>query len=86
MDRKYYTKEGDHPEDAIFRVAEFIQELTKVQDEKYNELVKSLGLNSDGDDFLFDYIFNTDREITFDEYIINFGKKYSDLVVEDTAE
>jgi hypothetical protein len=58
-----------HPEDRIYETKKFINELSKVQDRKFNKLVKKLGLTERNADFLFDYIYNETRDISFGEYL-----------------
>jgi len=85
MDKKYYTKDGDHPEDAIHKVKEFLNELVNVQEVYFLKLVNDLNLNEDGENWLFDYIHNSGDEgnhLSFEEYISFYGKKYEDLVNE----
>jgi hypothetical protein len=58
-----------HPDDRIFATKEFINELSKVQDRYFNKLCKKLDLPKEAEDYLFDYIFNENRPITFGEYL-----------------
>jgi hypothetical protein len=87
MKPKYYTKTGQHPDDAIIKVKSFINELQKVQEKYFNDLVNDLNLKENNssnviNDFLFDYIYNEDEDIesTFTEYLANTGKDYEDFV------
>lgn len=63
-------------EDKIWKVREFVSELSKVQDKYYEDLVNELGEELDGvEDFLFDYVYNNqDYEGTFEEYLAGFSK------------
>ncbi len=58
-----------HPEDRIYETKKFINELSKVQDRKFNKLVKKLCVSKTGADALFDYIYNESRDISFGEYL-----------------
>ena len=69
-----------HPEDDIFRVKTFINQLSEVQEERFGALAKSLGLSGEGTDLLFDYVYNSDDERCFDEYLTEMGMDYSSLV------
>lgn len=83
MKPKYYTKTGNHPDDSIIKVKEFINKLQEVQERYYTDLVNDLNLkNSSLDDWLFDYIFNEDADIEemFTEYLEDRGKNYEDFV------
>jgi hypothetical protein len=82
---KYYTKTGQHPDDAILKVKEFINELQKVQEKYYNELVDNLNIDDELSDFLFDFIYNesADFDLMFTEYVETFDKKYEDFVKKD---
>jgi hemerythrin len=85
MKPKYYTKTGQHPDDAINRVKTFINELQKVQDKYFDDLVDDLKINNSLNDWLFDYIFNEDSDIDlmFTEYLEGVNKKYEDFVKND---
>ena len=64
-----------HPDDSIFKVKGFVNELSRVQDSYFESLCEEFGL-SDGDqlkDHLFDYIYNEDRMVTFGEYLDEYG-------------
>lgn len=64
---------GAH-EDQIAKTREFIQELSRVQDLYYETLKTELNfLSAKGEEFLFDYIFNSGEEITFEEYLDKFN-------------
>jgi hypothetical protein len=68
-----------HPEDEIYRVKQFIKELSNVQDRYFQELVNTLGLTSEGEEWLFDHIFNGSNQETFEEYLENYGKTFGEL-------
>ena len=82
MNKKYYTPNGSHPEDEIFRVAEFLKELTKVQEDKFKQLAVDLQLTATGEEWLFDYIYNSFPEdgLSFDEYLAKYKLSYKDCV------
>jgi hypothetical protein len=64
-----------HPEDSIFKVKNFINELSRVQDAYFESLCAEFQLD-DGElkDHLFDYIYNEQKMVTFGEYLDEFGK------------
>ena len=79
--KKYYTKEGRHPEDVIYQERQFIREINSIVNNKFNKLVKDLDLDEAGSDWLFDYIYNCDDEtISFDEFLNEAGLEYTDFV------
>lgn len=82
MNKKHYTKTGQHPDDAINKVKMFINELQKVQEYYYNNLVEDLNINEDLNDWIFDYIYNEDAdiELMFTEYLEDRNVKYEDFV------
>jgi hypothetical protein len=84
MNTKYYTKSGMHPDDAINEVKNFINELQSIQELYFNKLVKDLNANKDLEEFLFDYVFNEEKNIDlmFTEYLHGFDKNYNDFVNE----
>ena len=90
MDKKYYTNTNTHPEDEIYRVKNFINELQKVQDQYFEKLVNNLRIDSQGEGFLFDYIFNADSEDnqkTFEEYIVPYtAQPYESFVTKKGSE
>lgn len=73
-----------HPEDLIYKSKTFINELEEVQKVYFDRLVHQLNLNSEGEDFLFDYIYNNLEENTFEEYLQFFNKSYSQMVQIDS--
>lgn len=64
-----------HPDDSIFKVKDFINELSRVQDAYFESLCFELGLDGEDQlrDHLFDYIYNETEMITFGEYLDKFG-------------
>ena len=81
INKKHYTKRGEHPEDRIFKDKEYITRLNKHIDDIYEKLCLDLNLNEDGKDAIFDFIFNFGYEdYCFEEYLTNHGWNYSDLV------
>jgi len=79
MTEDYYTRQNEHPEDRIFKDKEYIKRLQKHIDEVYEELARDLRVNMEGKDYLFDYIFNEDDNIEFEEYINKFSHGYNEL-------
>ena len=63
-----------HPDDRIFAVKDFINELSKVQDSYFSALTDHLKLDKQVEDYLFDYIFNETRPLTFGEYLDGMGR------------
>jgi hypothetical protein len=82
MNKKHYTVKGEHPEDAIWKTKNFINELEKVQTDYFSKLVDDLGLNKDGESWLFDYIYNSfGGSEDFEDYLNDFKVKYIDLII-----
>jgi hypothetical protein len=78
--KKHYTKDGRHPEDVIYKEREFIREINEIVNNKFEKLVKDLGLDEAGTDWLFDYIYNCDDEtISFEEFLAEAGLEYTDF-------
>jgi hypothetical protein len=87
MNTTQYTPNGMHPEDAINKVRTFIQELELVQHEYFSKLTSDLKLNKEGEDWLFDYVYNTSDEEKydgFDHYLQDYKKNYDDLILKDS--
>jgi hypothetical protein len=79
--KKHYTKEGRHPEDVIYQERQFIREINKIVNSKFDKLANDLRLDEAGKDWLFDYIYNCDNEsVSFDEYLAEAGIEYTDFV------
>lgn len=76
---QHYTRQNEHPEDRIFRDREYIKRLQNHIDEVYEELARDLRVNMEGKDYLFDYVFNEDKDVEFEEYINNLGHRYDEL-------
>ena len=73
-----------HPEDLIYKSKTFINELEEVQKVYFDRLVHQLNLNSEGEEFLFDYIYNNTEEDSFEEYLQFFNKSYSQMMQTDS--
>ena len=59
-----------HPEDAIFKVKGFVNELSKVQDSYFEKLCEDLKLDEGYlKEHLFDYVYNESKMVTFGEYL-----------------
>ena len=81
MNKSNYTKDGRHPEDVIYQERQFIREINSIVNNKFEKLVKDLGLDEAGADWLFDYIYNCDDDtISFDEFLNETGLDYADFV------
>lgn len=76
---KHYINKDEHPEDRIYSVKKFINEIENVQTFYFNQLFLDLNLKNEGSDLLFDYIFNEDGEIEFEEYLEKLGKTYEEI-------
>ena len=64
-----------HPDDNIFKVKEFVNELSKVQDSYFEKLCKDIGIEEGRlKDHLFDYVYNEDKPVTFGEYLDEMGQ------------
>lgn len=57
----------------------FITELTFVQDSYFQGLATQLGLTEEGKDWLFDYIYNHDKEDTFEEYLAKYNVTFGQI-------
>lgn len=86
MNKKYYTPDNSHPEDAIHKAKSFINELQKVQEDYFGKLITDLNLTKEGEDWLFDYIYNISADEEYDDfshYLESFKKKYEEMVSTD---
>jgi hypothetical protein len=64
-----------HPDDNIFKVKDFINELSKVQDAYFENLCDDLQLGEcELKNHLFDYVYNEDKPVTFGEYLDELGQ------------
>jgi hypothetical protein len=74
--------EKPHIEDEIYRIKNFINELSHVQTTYFEKLIKDYNFNEKGNDWLFDYIFNSadDEEMMdFEEYVVFHNMKMEEL-------
>ena len=55
-------------EEKIEQTKKFIRSLSELQDELYTNLLEEIDIDPDVEEFLFDYVFNSD-ENTFEEYL-----------------
>ena len=76
---KHYTKNGEHPEDRIFRDREYIKRLQEHINDVFESLSEDLRINEIGRDHLFDYIYNDDRDIEFEECINKSSFEYDEF-------
>lgn len=56
-------------EDIISKTKGFIRELARVQDLYYESLKEELNITEEGEEFLFDYIYNWDEPTSFAEHL-----------------
>jgi hypothetical protein len=73
---KHYTAKGEHPEDRIFRDKEYVLRVQKHVDEICSRLARDLRLSKEGENYLFDYIFNVEADVEFEEYLEDLGLDY----------
>jgi hypothetical protein len=62
-----------HPDDRIAATKDFVNELSKVQDRYFKKLCFKLELPKETEDYIFDYVFNETRPLTFGEYLDAMG-------------
>ena len=76
------NKMKSHPEDLIYEARQFIKELETVQDFYFNALAEKIKINELGNAYLFDYVFNSDKDTTldFEQYLEGFGHKLEDFL------
>jgi hypothetical protein len=75
----HYTIQGEHPEDRIYRDKEYIRRLQRHIDEVFDALEKDLRVK-EGDNWLFDFIFNEEGDMEFEDYLRVHGTQYKDIV------
>ena len=84
--KEKYTPSGMHPEDVIYKTRTFIRELEEVQTSYFDKLVSDLKLNPDGEQWLFDYVYNSeDKYDGFEHYLDDYNKNYDDMFIRDIA-
>jgi len=79
IEKSHYTPQGEHPEDRIHRDREYIHRLRRHLDEVYDALERDLRIKED-ENWLFDFIYNEDRLIEFEDYLDEYGVRYKDIV------
>lgn len=61
-------------EDTIISAAKkLIKKLEKIQEKEFNELVADLNLNEKMADWMFDYLYNCEEDVSFDGYLSKYG-------------
>ena len=81
------TNSFQHPEDEIYHVKTFINELQLVQETYFNKLAAQLNMTKKGEEFLFDYVYNECENLKdFSEYLKSFDINFDDLVDHKTEE
>jgi hypothetical protein len=85
MKTEHYTSDGRHPEDAIYKAKTFINELEEVQKTYFDRLAYELNMSKEGEEWLFDYVYNAfDEYDDFEHYLTQFNKTYNDMIKKDT--
>jgi hypothetical protein len=70
-------------DDKIYVHRTALRDLSQKQEEIFEALVNELHLNLKGEQWMFDYIYNSEEEekyIPFDEYLSFYKVDYSDLI------
>ena len=70
-------------DDSIYMTRMALRDLSQKQNEIFEALSEKLQLNEKGEQWMFDYIYNSEEEekyITFEEYLSFYKINYSDLV------
>jgi len=80
ISKRHYTVNGEHPEIIIEKEKIYLSRLQKHIDFTFDLLTLELGLNQTGQDWLFDYIHNEEKNITFEQYLSARKIKYQQLV------
>lgn len=77
--KKHYTAFNEHPEDRVFKDKQYINRLQRHIDSVFDVLSYDLRLNKKGKDLLFDYVYNEENDIEFEEYLNKLGVKYQEI-------
>lgn len=75
------TEHQEHPEDRIYKDKSFINRLSEVQTNYFDSLSKDLRLTQEGTDLLFDYVYNENSDLSFDEWLSKLGRNYNNLTL-----
>lgn len=78
--KKHYTADGRHPEDVIYQEKEYINRLQQHIDEAFEKMAAKLNLNETGIDWVFDYVYNEDRDVEFEDVLEKAGLTYDEIV------
>jgi hypothetical protein len=79
IDKSHYTSRGEHPEDRIHHDREYIRRLQAHLDSVYDALEKDLGVKGESN-WLFDFVYNEERDIEFEDYLRERGVLYRGIV------
>jgi hypothetical protein len=64
----------------IYDTKRLISDLSRIQNEEFDDLVKTLGLNKLGNEWLFDYVFNYDEPETFEEHLLRYNRRMDEMI------
>jgi hypothetical protein len=70
-------------DNKIYTTRTALRDLSQKQEEIFEVLVKDLHLNLKGEQWMFDYIYNSEEDekyIPFDEYLSFYKVEYSNLI------
>jgi hypothetical protein len=79
MKELWRTLDNRHYEDAVFETKTFLNQLEEVQTLYYENLCTNLQLTDEGEQYLFDYVYNSNTD-SFEEYLEAIGIDYYSLV------
>lgn len=77
--RQDYTPQGQHPEDRIYADKQYINRLQEHMSQVFQKLIKDLQISKEGEELLFDFVFNEEEPMEFSDMLTNTGIAYSSL-------
>jgi hypothetical protein len=77
--KPYYTPQGQHPEDRIYTDKQYINRLQIHMGEVFQQLARDLRLNQEGEEMLFDFVYNEEKACEFSDILNQAGVNYTDI-------
>lgn len=83
---QHYTPQNQHPEDRIYADKQYINRTQAHMQEVFQRLVRDLRLNKNGEEMLFDFVYNEQKACEFCDILAEARITYKALTDNSTEE
>jgi hypothetical protein len=83
-EHRHYTPQGQHPEDRIYADKQYINRLQEHMQHVFRRLTQDLRINKEGEEMLFDFVFNEEKPMEFSDLLAQAGISYASLIKSNT--